>query len=329
MGYEKEVLARARARHQEAVDQFQRIQQERRERIYREYPRVQELDQQLRRTMAEFMAETFRNGQDPREAVELLRRENLHLQQERREILRKSGYGEKYLTDGPMCRKCSDTGYVGERMCGCLEHFCQEEQKKTLTSLLSGNLSSFDDFSLDYYSTVPDPALGISPREEMEIVYETCVNYVRRFSLHSRSMLMTGGTGLGKTFLSACIARQVVSMGYSVVYDTAIHVFSCLEKQKFGNADEEEKRMTQRIMECDLLILDDLGTEMPTSFISPALYSIVNGRILEGKPTIISTNLSQGEIARRYTPQIASRLMGEYVILKFIGQDIRLQKAQG
>ena len=87
--------------------------------------------------------------------------------------------------------------------------------------------------------------------------------------------------------------------------------------------------MTQRIMECDLLILDDLGTEMPTSFISPALYSIVNGRILEGKPTIISTNLSQGEIARRYTPQIASRLMGEYVILKFIGQDIRLQKAQG
>lgn len=99
MGYEKEVLARARVRHQEAVDQFQRIQQERRERIYREYPRVQELDQQLRRTMAEFMAETFRNGQDPREAVELLRRENLHLQQERREILRKSGYGEKYLTD--------------------------------------------------------------------------------------------------------------------------------------------------------------------------------------------------------------------------------------
>ncbi len=117
MGYEKEVLARARRRHQEAVAQFQRTQRERRERVYREYPRVQEIDQQLRRTMAEFMAETFRNGQDPREAVELLRRENLHLQQERRDILRRSGYGENYLNDGPMCRLCSDTGYVGEKMC--------------------------------------------------------------------------------------------------------------------------------------------------------------------------------------------------------------------
>ena len=320
MGYEKEALARARARYQEAVDRYQRVQQERRERVYREYPRVQELDQ--------FMAETFRNGQNPKEAVELLRRENLHLQQERRDILRRSGYGENYLTDGPMCRICSDTGYVGEKMCSCLEKFCQEEQRKTLTSLLSGNLSSFDDFSLDYYNTIPDPALGISPREQMEMVYETCVDYARKFSLHSRSLLMNGGTGLGKTFLSACIARQVVSMGFSVVYDTAIHVFSCLEKQKFGNADQEEKRMTQRIMECDLLILDDLGTEMATSFISPALYGIVNGRILSGKPTIISTNLTLGELSRRYTPQIASRLMGEYISLVFIGQDIRLQKTQ-
>ncbi|MDD6239175.1 MAG: ATP-binding protein [Oscillospiraceae bacterium] len=329
MGYEKEVLARARRRHQEAVAQFQRTQRERRERVYREYPRVQEIDQQLRRTMAEFMAETFRNGQDPREAVELLRRENLHLQQERRDILRRSGYGENYLNDGPMCRLCSDTGYVGEKMCSCLEKYCQEEQRKTLTSLLSVNLSSFDDFSLDYYNTIPDHTLGISPREQMEMVYETCVDYARKFSLRSKSLLMNGGTGLGKTFLSACIARQVVSMGFSVVYDTAIHVFSCLEKEKFGNADAEEKRMAQRIMECDLLILDDLGTEMSTSFISPALYGIINGRILENKPTIISTNLTLGELSRRYTPQIASRLMGEYISLVFIGQDIRLQKAQG
>jgi DNA replication protein DnaC len=139
---------------------------------------------------------------------------------------------------------------------------------------------------------------------------------------------MNGGTGLGKTFLSACIARQVVSMGYSVIYDTAIHVFSCMEKQKFGGGTEEEKRLAERILECDLLILDDLGTEMSTAFVSPALYSIINGRILDGKPTIISTNLSLGELSRRYTAQIASRLMGEYINLLFLGQDIRLLKAQ-
>lgn len=112
-------------------------QRERRERVYREYPRVQEIDQQLRRTMAEFMAETFRNGQTPGRRWSCCDGRIFHLQQERRDILRRSGYGENYLNDGPMCRLCSDTGYVGEKMCSCLEKYCQEEQRKTLTSLLS------------------------------------------------------------------------------------------------------------------------------------------------------------------------------------------------
>lgn len=328
MGYEKEVLARARARHAEAVERHQRSQRERQERIYHEFPRVQEIDRSLRLTMAEVMAAAFRTGQNPEAALRQARLRNQELQAERADILRRSGYGESYLSDGPLCRKCSDTGYVGEKMCACLEKFCLEEQRRALTSLLTVAHSSFDDFSLDYYSSVVDPAYGISPQEQMESIYEFCVEYARKFSLHSRSLLMNGGTGLGKTFLSACIARQVVSMGYSVVYDTAIHVFSCLEKQKFGGSTLEENRMAERVMECDLLILDDLGTEMSTSFIPPALYGIVNGRILSGKPTIISTNLRQEDLSRRYSPQIASRLMGEYVPLVFLGQDIRLQKAQ-
>ena len=328
MGYEKEVLARARTRHTEAVEQHRLSQRQRQERIYNQYPQVHRLDAQIRQTMAEVMAHTFRQGEDPMEALEQIRKKNLALQRERNSILTQAGYGPEYLSDGPLCKKCSDTGYVGEKMCTCLEKLCQEEQRKELTSLLSSSLGSFDDFELKYYSEIRDPALGISPREQMEMIYETAVNYARKFSPRSRSLLMNGGTGLGKTFLSACIARQVVSMGYSVIYDTAIHVLSCLEKQKFGSATEEESRLAQRIMECDLLILDDLGSEMSTAFVTPALYSIINGRILEGKPTIISTNLSLGELSRRYSPQIASRLMGEYINLMFMGQDIRLQKAQ-
>lgn len=328
MGYEKEVLARARSRHAEAVEQHRLSQRQRQERVYSQYPEVHQLDNQIRQTMAEVMAYTFRHGEDPRQAVEQVRQKNLSLQRRRNSILTQAGYGPEYLTEGPLCKKCGDTGYVGEKMCACLDRFCQEEQRKELTSLLSSSLGSFDDFELKYYSEIRDPALGISPREQMEMIYETAVNYARKFSPRSRSLLMNGGTGLGKTFLSACIARQVVSMGYSVVYDTAIHVFSCLEKQKFGGATEEEARMAQRVMECDLLILDDLGTEMSTAFVTPALYSIVNGRILESKPTIISTNLSLGELSRRYSPQIASRLMGEYINLMFMGQDIRIQKSQ-
>ena len=139
---------------------------------------------------------------------------------------------------------------------------------------------------------------------------------------------MNGAPGLGKTFLSACIAREVVNRGYSVVYDTAIHVFSCMEKQKFGGGTEEELRMAERILECDLLILDDLGTEMNTSFISPALYSIINSRILSERPTIISTNFTLQQLSQRYTPQIASRLDGEYRILVFAGNDIRKLKKE-
>ena len=327
MAYEKEVLARARRRYAEAVEEHARLQRQRQAEVYSQYPRVQELDQELRQTMAEVMAYAFRHGEDPKDALARVRKKNQNLQQERDYILQQAGYDERYFREGPMCRLCSDTGYVGEKMCQCFEAFCLEEQKKELTSLLQ-NHQSFDDFSLEYYSTATDPGWGISPREQMEIIYETCVEYARKFSLHSRSLIMNGGTGLGKTFLSACIARQVVSMGFSVVYDTAIHVFSALEKQKFGGATEEELRAAERIHACDLLILDDLGTEMPTAFVTSALYSVVNGRILEGKPTIISTNLSLGELSRRYSPQIASRLMGEYINLVFLGQDIRLQKAR-
>lgn len=326
MGYEKDVLSRARTRYFEHTDNHKKTVRERQERVYREIPELKTIDRQLSATMAQVMALAFRQGDDPKEAVEQVRRENQSLQNRRQQLLSAAGYGENYLDDGPLCRKCSDTGYVGKHICSCFEKFCQEEQRKELTSLLSSQESDFDDFNLNYYSTVVDPTYGVSPREQMEIVYETAVDYARKFSLHSRSLLMNGGTGLGKTFLSACIARAVVEKGYSVVYDSAISLFSCLEKQKFGSATEEELKMAQRIFDADLLILDDLGTEMNTAFIPSALYSIVNGRILSGKPTIISSNLSMGELGRRYSPQIASRLMGEYVNLVFLGSDIRLQR---
>lgn len=326
MGFDKEVMARARSRYAEAISEHQRLIRERTAQVYEDYPRVRELDLAIRQTMAEVMAYTFRQGGDPRAAIDRVREKNQNLQAERRYILAEAGYREEELAEGPMCKSCGDTGYVGERMCDCFRAFCVEEQRKGLTSLLESRSSSFDDFSLDYYSTAVDPQYGISPRDQMDMIYEHCVEYAMKFSPHARSLLMNGGTGLGKTFLSACIANQVVSMGYSVIYDTAIHVFACLEKQKFGGGTPEELRTAEQIMECDLLILDDLGTEMTTAFVTPALYSIINGRILSGKPTIISTNLKLGELSKRYSPQIASRLMGEYSSLVFMGQDIRLLK---
>ncbi len=326
MGYEKEVLLRARERYAQAVEQHRQAQRQREQELYQRIPEMKQLDYQIRVTMAELMGEAFRYGQDPKEAVARIKEKNLSLQRRRTQLLQE--YGETVPIDGPMCRRCSDTGYVGESMCDCFRRYCTREQKKALTSVL--DLSrSFDDFRLNLYSDQIDPALQASPRAIMEIVYDICVDYAGHFSPSKGSLYLSGGTGLGKTFLSACIAREVVEQGFSVVYDTAIHLFSCLEKQKFGGATEDELRTADRIYRCDLLILDDLGTEMTTAFIAPALYGVINGRILERKATIISSNYSVEQLSQRYTPQIASRLDGEFRRLNFVGKDIRRMLKQG
>ena len=165
-------------------------------------------------------------------------------------------------------------------------------------------------------------------RTVMEKTFKICRSYALTFSEKSPNLLFSGGTGLGKTFLSACIARTVANNGYSVVYESAAHLFARLERAKFGG-DEEERQNTQKYAVCDLLIVDDLGTEMGGQFTTSALYTLVNDRILGGKPTIISTNMNTEELARRYSPQIASRLRGDYVRVAFVGEDIRVLKNRG
>lgn len=326
MGYEREVMLRAKTRYQAAIQEHLNRQQQTRLAVYAKCPEIQALDEQLQQTMAEVMSHAFRHGEDPREAMAQIREKNLTLQRRRNHLLDDLGYAPEALEERRFCPKCRDTGYLGEKMCDCLSRYCIEEQKKELTSLLHGE-QTFDDFKLEFYPETVDPVLRVSPRQMMETVYETCLDYARHFSpARSKNLLFCGGTGLGKTFLSACIAHEVVSGGHSVVYDSAINIFACLESQKFGSPTPEELRQAERISKCDLLILDDLGTEMKTSFIDAALYQIVNSRIMNKKPMIISSNSNIDQLSQRYTPQIESRLRGEFQILNFMGQDIRRLK---
>ena len=190
---------------------------------------------------------------------------------------------------------------------------------------------SFESFSLEWYSETEDPALGVSPRENMDWIYRTCKRYAAAFGPGSGNLLLTGEPGLGKTFLSAAIAREASEEGFSVVYDTAAHIFDRFEARKFGReAGEAVEADVDRVVDCDLLILDDLGTELTTPFVQSALYSIVNGRIVDRRATILSTNLKLDELARRYAPQTVSRIEGEYQVLPFFGEDIRrLKKERG
>jgi DNA replication protein DnaC len=194
-----------------------------------------------------------------------------------------------------------------------------------LSSLLKLGTETFETFKLDYYSDEPN-ANGASPRRTMRIIFEICQNYAHKFGAKSNNLFFVGAPGLGKTFLSACIARVVAESGFSVVYDTAGAIFAKFEDAKFSREEDdrqEARKETRRILECDLLILDDLGTELVTSFTISALYEIVNTRLITGKKTIISTNMGLEELRARYSMQIMSRLEGEYEALTFSGEDIR------
>ncbi len=326
MSYDGKILRRAAEQYES--DKAARSAQfaARREKLFCQIPELEEIDRQLRGTMSEIISSALRRGTDPLPAIRVIRDKNLSLQQRRAELLRQAGYPEDALEEKPSCPLCGDTGYRGGEMCRCLRQYYSREQIRELSKLLDMGGASFETFSFAWYSSEPGE-LGISPRENMERNYDICQDYAYQFGPRSGNLLLCGEPGLGKTFLSACVARVVSENGFSVVYDTAAHVFSRFESDKFQREDGEDAQSdVNRCMQCDLLILDDLGTEMTTSFVQSALYQIVNGRLLSGKKTLINTNLSLDEIQRRYSPQIRSRLEGEYQILPFFGEDIRPRK---
>ena len=332
MAYEQNVLRRAAERLEGQRRRREEAQNARRREIYAAIPRVAEIDRQLRRTIVDIIAASLRQGNDPVPAIGAVRDKNLDLQAERADLLVAHGYPADALDDKPACPRCSDTGWRGAVMCDCLKSLCAQEQIKELSKLLDLGEQSFDTFSLDVYSPSPWRGSGISPRENMEMVYEICLNYAQKFGrFYFNNLFLSGAPGLGKTFLSACIARTVSENGFSVVYDTAVNIFSRFEDRKFSRDAEDTREArdeTRRYLSCDLLILDDLGSEMTTPFVQSALYTLINSRLTADRRTVISSNLSMEDVRRRYAPQIASRLEGEYRVLPFFGEDIRLLRKQ-
>ncbi|HIT35066.1 MAG TPA: ATP-binding protein [Candidatus Faecousia intestinavium] len=326
MAYSAEVVRRARARLAQAKEDRESENRQHLAQAYAQVPRIKEIDLLLRRTMAQAAQAAFLQGSDGRELMEKVRQQNLGLQQERARLAAEN-FEEGFLDDSPICSVCGGSGYVGTTMCECLRELCRQEQKKEV-SILSGSKETFNQFRLDYYPDRVDPKYGASPRTIMERNFQNCRRYALTFTPHAGNLLFVGGTGLGKTFLSACIARAVADRGYSVVYESAAHLFGKLEQAKFSPS-EENRREAARFTECDLLIVDDLGTEMPGQFVTAALYTLLNDRILGNLPMVISTNLNVEEISRRYSPQIASRLHGSFQRLTFVGEDIRVLKNRG
>lgn len=329
MGFPKEIYQKAAAilaqRRQAAREEADR----RRQQVYQQLPQLPGIERELARTGMGAVQAVAGAPDQLEQVLARLRDKSLALQQQRDQLLRDAGLYDAYHTIPWTCPLCQDTGYQGSRRCRCLEQLLRETAFRQLGADGQEDCR-FENFSLDYYSTSPLPPSQRVPREQMAAILDTCLHYAHTFSPQSPSLLFLGGTGLGKTHLSLAIAREVIAKGYGVVYSPAQNLLARLERERFSSdrfsdGDDPDATSYQNlILTCDLLIVDDLGTEFLTQFSNSMIYNIINTRLIEGRPTIISTNLDLMEIGRRYSERLVSRLFGGYQRLDFLGQDVRI-----
>lgn len=326
MGYSKEiyqaaeqVLSRRRADAQAEAEM-------RRFDFFTRCPRAEEIERQLSATAIHAAKIVLKQGGDVQSALKNLRESNRSLQQELNMLLQKEHMTPEDLQPKYTCPLCDDTGYRDGKVCDCLRQQLRTEACRKLNATTPLALSTFETFDLDYYSDTPGEN-GKTPRKHMELVYTFCKRYAEGFSLNSPSLLFLGGTGLSKTHLSLAIANVVLQKGFGVVYDSVHNLMTALEKERFSREPAEDDT-NRTLLSCDLLILDDLGTEFRTQFTTAAIYNLVNTRLMAGRPTIISTNLSTEEMEQYYTRRFVSRVSSSYTRLPFYGRDIRQLKAQ-
>lgn len=321
MAFDKDILrqinTRFNARRAAAEDKAE----QRKQQIYLEIPRIMEIDLELRTTPVEIARAALAKHEDATPRLEQVKKKNLELQAERVELLVANGYPADYLNVHCNCEKCEDTGIVNRtERCECFLREYRIAQIARLQKSFGFDVKPFESFNLEYYSKERN-GNPISPYESMEVNYALCKRYAEKFGKNRDSLFITGETGLGKTHLASCIALEVAAKGFSVMYGTAFEILGAFEDRKF-NKDVQEDR-TEDYKKADLLIIDDLGTEMITQFSTAALYNLMTIRENAGRSTIIISTLSATEIGEKYTPQIASRIDGNYHIVSLIGEDIR------
>lgn len=254
---------------------------------------------------------------------------NRLLIQKKEQLLVAHGFARDYLAPIYTCPDCKDTGFIDGEKCHCFKQAIIDflYQQANLGNIL--NHENFNHFRFDYYADGPvDPSLGLTPQENIQRIVKDCQKFIASFENSYDNILIYGNTGVGKTFLINCIAKELLDMSYTVVYLTSFQLFDILEKHTFSKSMEEKNEADhqfEHIFDCDLLIIDDLGTETVNSFVASQLYQCINERHLNEKSTIISTNLSFDDIKNRYSERVFSRIVSNYKPFKIIGTDIRLK----
>ena len=285
-------------------------------------PELEELQIQLSKIGLSISKLLFRS-ENPKEELEALQEQSLALQEKKKQLLKKNGFSENALEPQYICPVCRDTGFVGDRMCNCHRELLKEIERDNIRRLAPIDKCTFETFKVEYYPEKDKQ--GNNAREKASKIFESCRDYAQRFSLKAPNLMLMGGTGLGKTHLSLAIANVAINKGYAVLYGSAQNILSDLQNENFGRIDNIYYT-EQDVINADLLIIDDLGTEFKSQYTTACLYNIINTRILKQLPTIISTNYDLNDLEREYDKRIISRIAGEYNRLKLIGNDIRYIK---
>ena len=293
----------------------------RREELYQSLPELRRFDARAA-ALCRQMTAAILEGEPSAEYQQALQ----SLQEERLAALQAAGVDEAQLRPRYTCPHCRDTGFVNGIRCSCLTTLLKEQALSALPAGVLAACGGFEGFDLTYYSDTAENG-GRSPRDIMRTIAGRCREYAAGFGPGSGNLLFLGRTGLGKTYLSACIALEVASQGWRVQYYPAQARIGRFERVRFSRtADEADQEAVREILSCDLLVLDDLGAEFSTAFSQSVLYQVINDRMTERRPTIISTNLDLTAMTKIYNERILSRLIGSYTMLGFVGRDIRQQK---
>lgn len=291
--------------------------------VYQEIPQLQTIDDAIS-SVSVAQAKKLVEGDE--QALPLLHQQLNTLMEEKKLLLHQHGYPNDYFEPPYACLDCKDTGYIDGKKCHCFQQasidlvYTQSNIRRILEQ------ENFQNFSYDYYSdTQINPATGLSALTTAKQGVAQCLDFIRQFDSSFGNLFFYGDTGIGKTFLSNCVAKELLDTGHSVIYFTAFELFHIFEKNVFQK-DPASSEDYQNIFNCDLLIIDDIGTELSNSFTSSQLFLCINERILRQKSTIISTNLNLNQLVNTYSERTFSRLSSCYTMIKLFGDDIRIQK---
>lgn len=319
MGFGKKIFEEAGAELERRRLTAEAAANEQLERFYERCPEAREIRSAIAGNAAG-VAKAVVQGGNVRAEIKKLRDRAGELNAEYDRLLKKEGLSRADITPQYACPHCKDTGFNDGKMCDCFRQLQRSIAYEKLSMDVPLEKCSFSSFDLSYYEN------DAKACQQMKKIFQACKGYVEKFRQNSPSLLFWGGTGLGKTHLSLAIAGEVIAKGFGVIYGSVQSFAVSLERERFDRREQEDAEDTHsQLLSCDLLILDDLGAEFPSAYVSAALYDILNNRMLADRPTIISTNLSMKELEQRYSERFTSRITASYGMFQFLGSDIRIE----